>query len=387
VALGNQPSMRYLSLPFNLRRNPSLIESWFNSSIGSRMQATNMVAAHGPSDPDGIIVGWTETIRRDNWIVAPVLAPARPYDVPVMESGDETTWRLDTAGSEIATAATSGASSLLVATTGETLWTTDGANYPTDFDVNGERVTVSAVASSATDTFNRTVANGWGTANSGQAWTTSGGVAGDFAVAPNTGRITSNSASVLRGALLDVSSTDVEFGMDLLFPNTNATTAAYERMLIGRATDLANHYGLMLQLGTSSGTVTMVAFKRVGGVFTNLASKTAGTNAAGNFWRGTVRIVGSALYVTARNLSTGSAAVSLRVTGLADPTLTGTNIGAVDQRATGNTDAGIVGQWDALEVTNPQTATVTRAVAGGATAKAHDAGAPVKLWRARGLAL
>ena len=75
------------------------------------------------------------------------------------------------------------------------------------------------------------------------------------------------------------------------------------------------------------------------------------------------------------------------MTGLADPTLTGTNIGAVDQRATGNTDAAIVGQWDALDVTNPQTFTVTRGVAGGATAKAHAAGAPVKLWRARGLAL
>lgn len=144
VGLGSQEEMRYTSLPFNLRRNPGLVESWFNSGIGSRMQATNMVAAHGPSDPDGIIVGWTEVIRRDNWTVAPALAPARPYDVPVLESGDDTTWRLDTGGSELASSASSSTTSLSVATTREALWST--TDEPFDIDVLGERMTVTTVS-------------------------------------------------------------------------------------------------------------------------------------------------------------------------------------------------------------------------------------------------
>lgn len=162
VALGNQPSMRYTSLPFNLRRNVTLVESWFNAGIGSRMQATNLPAAHGPSDPDGIIVGWTEVIRRDNWTVSPVLVSARPYDVPVIESGDdETAWRLDTGGSELASAANSSTTSLSVATTGDALWTT--TDEPFDIDVGGERMTVTTVtgaSSPQTFTVVRGVAGG-----------------------------------------------------------------------------------------------------------------------------------------------------------------------------------------------------------------------------------
>lgn len=161
VNLGNQAAMRYTSLPFNLRRNPSLAESWFNAGIGARMQATNMVTAAGPSDPDGIIVGWTETIRRDNWVVAPVLAPARPYDVPVLESGTDTTWRLETGGSELASSATSSATSLSVTVTGDALWST--TDEPWDIDVNGERMTVTAVAGASspqTFTVTRGVAGG-----------------------------------------------------------------------------------------------------------------------------------------------------------------------------------------------------------------------------------
>lgn len=388
TALGNAGQLRYTQVPLNLRASPELAEAWMNCTIGSRVKAINLPATHGPTEVDGILVGWREEISADWWMVYMNLASARPYDVPVMESGDEKTWRLDMEGSTLATAASSGDSSLLVACSGDARW---GSGVPYDLDVNGERMTATAVASAATDTFNRTTSNGWGTSNSGHTWTVSGGSVGDFFTSPNTGRITNNSTGVLRGALLNVGSTDVDFGMDLLFPNTNAATAAYERFLIGRATDLSNHYGLMLQLGTAGGTVTMIAFKRVGGVFTSLASKTAGTNAAGNFWRGTVHIVGdpgaTTLYVTARNLSTGAARVALRVPLLNDPTLTGTNIGAADQRATGNTDAAIVGQWDALDVTMPQRISVTRAVAGGANAKAHAAGTTVRLWRARGLAL
>jgi hypothetical protein len=155
VTLGNQESMRYTRLPFNLRRSPDLVESWFRSTMGTRMRATNMVTAHGPSDPDGIIVGWTETIRRDNWIVAPALAPARPYDVPVLESGDDTTWRLDTGGTVVdAPMTTTGTNLGMNVDAGVALWSI--TDEPYDVDVNGERMTVTTAAD-ATDPQNFTV--------------------------------------------------------------------------------------------------------------------------------------------------------------------------------------------------------------------------------------
>lgn len=53
-----------------------------------------------------------------------------------------------------------------------------------EIDWNGEDFagTYGAAAAVGEDTFERVVSNGWGTADTGQAWTTSGGTTSDYSV-------------------------------------------------------------------------------------------------------------------------------------------------------------------------------------------------------------
>lgn len=143
VGLGNQTPLRYTQVPLNLRASPELAEAWMNCTIGSRVKAINLPATHGPTEADGILVGFRQEVAADWWMVYMNLAPARPYDTPELESGTDTAWRLDTGGSELASSATSSTTSLSVAVTGEALWST--TDEPWDIDVNGERMTVTAV--------------------------------------------------------------------------------------------------------------------------------------------------------------------------------------------------------------------------------------------------
>jgi hypothetical protein len=389
VALGSQPSMRYTRLPFNLRRSPELTESWFRSTAGSRMRATNMVTAHGPTDPDGIIVGWIETIRRDSWVVEPVLASARPYNVPVMEAGDDKTWRMESGGSEIAASATSSATSLLVATTAEQLWTTAVGSVPFDADVNGERVTVSSVSSSVRDTFTRSVTDGWSTSDSGHTWTNSGGAAADYDVNGSKGFQTHPSANVIHHSTIDIGTSDHRVRGYVNLSVGSVAGAGATGFVLARMLDTFNWYAARVGYATS-GVVTLQIAKMVGGVgnIVGTGSWSLGTvaNFAATQFIVQLDVRGSTLSASAWD-ATDTEPFTWRVIETDTDLTTGTLVGLASRRDTGNTDASLIFAWDNFAVLNPQAFTVTRGVAGGAAAKAHSVGAPVKLWRARGLAL
>jgi hypothetical protein len=55
----------------------------------------------------------------------------------------------------------------------------------------------------AYDAFGRTSSNGWGTADSGQAWSTNGGAAADYSVSGGTGNISNASVNVIRETFFD----------------------------------------------------------------------------------------------------------------------------------------------------------------------------------------
>lgn len=59
------------------------------------------------------------------------------------------------------------------------------------------------------DAFGRTVAGGWGVADSGQTWSTNGGVAGNYDTVPGAGRHSVGSVNVSRNSLLAVDLVDV----------------------------------------------------------------------------------------------------------------------------------------------------------------------------------
>ncbi|MBI0294510.1 hypothetical protein JBE04_08440 [Streptomyces sp. PRKS01-29] len=90
--------------------------------------------------------------------------------------------RVDTDGSELAAAVDADDTTLPVAITAGPVWTTDLAEFPLDIQVGGEIMTVTSIASPVSDRFQRLVTGGWGTANTGQTWTLTGGTAADFNV-------------------------------------------------------------------------------------------------------------------------------------------------------------------------------------------------------------
>ncbi|MER7874824.1 hypothetical protein ABTY63_14875 [Streptomyces solisilvae] len=90
--------------------------------------------------------------------------------------------RVDTDGSELAAAVDADDTTVPVAITAGPVWTTDPAEFPLDIQVAGEVMTVTSIASPVSDRFQRLITNGWGTADTSQSWTTSGGSASDFSV-------------------------------------------------------------------------------------------------------------------------------------------------------------------------------------------------------------
>lgn len=73
-----------------------------------------------------------------------------------------------------------------------------------------------------TDTFTRTVVDGWGTADTGQSWTTVGGVAADYSVSGGTGRHSLSAVNSSRGTVVPSTTADVDVRVDWALPATPA---------------------------------------------------------------------------------------------------------------------------------------------------------------------
>lgn len=156
----------------------------------------------------------------------------------------------------------------------------------------GEGGTTSVVA--ATDTFSRTASSGWGSADTGQAWTRSGGSASDFSVADGVGLHSLGSVNASRRCVLAVTD-PAEMSMSVSSPVV-ATGAAIRAAVMLRVVDAAtDHYRAQLgfELG---GALTLSLVVRSGGADSTLASTTLPiTYAAGTQVRVRGQVDGSTL--------------------------------------------------------------------------------------------
>lgn len=157
------------------------------------------------------------------------------------------------------------------------------------------------------DTFARTVSNGWGTSDTGQAWVTSGGSASDYAVGTGVGTHTLPTPAVTHAS---------HFAMPVQVTDLTATVAAsavatgdhfYEEVMFGL--DGNNCYNAQLQLRTG-GTAWLTLVKVVAGVPSTIVAATqVGTYSAGTQW--SLRLQRNALgYVRAAAWLTSSAPTS-----------------------------------------------------------------------------
>ncbi len=382
VHLGTVDEARHPSISVNLAHpsftsDPLLKQAVLALRQGDRIQVTNP-PAWLPSDAiDQIILGFEETVSNFEHKITFTCAPASPYTVGVLDS---VLGRIDTDGSELLTAVSSGATSLdVVPSLGQSgLWTTDSAEVPWNIRMGGEVMTVTACNSVLDDPFSRSVSNSWGTADvTGQTWSTvGGGAASDYSVGSGYGVHVLSTVDVTRRTSITAVSADCDF-YGSVTTSALASGASLFGALTARMQDSGNMYQARVEF-TTSNTVLLVVRKLIADVGTDLGSYTVPvTHVAGTFIRVRFKLAGSSLKAKgwlASELEPDVWNISVNDTALSQ----GYTWGTRSIRTTGNTNAASVEiRYDNFKVVNPQTFTVTRSVNG--TVKAHAAGSDIRL--------
>ncbi|WP_330438824.1 hypothetical protein OHB44_28035 [Micromonospora sp. NBC_00821] len=193
------------------------------------------------------------------------------------------------------------------------------------------------------DQFGRTVASGWGSADSGEVWTTTGGSASDYAVASGVGRQTLTSASVFRTSMLTVGMANQSLSVDVTVP-VLPTGAALTVWMVGRAVDPGTYYTVNLSFAPS-GAVTLSIYRRVSNALSgSLGSTSAGTHSAGNTWRLQMGTLGTVIRGRAWRPASDPTPGWTSVVDTVIPT--GEGAGLLTRRETGNTNTNPVISFD-----------------------------------------
>lgn len=138
--LGTQDVERFPNVGVNLRRNNSKIADVAVVDTQDLLVITSPPTPQlAPDDIELIIEGYTEHLAQFAWYLTFNTSPGGVY---------QQVGRWDTVASQLKTAVTSTATSFDVATTSGPLWTTTSAQFPFDWEIGGERVTVSSIAAS-----------------------------------------------------------------------------------------------------------------------------------------------------------------------------------------------------------------------------------------------
>jgi len=120
-----------------------------------------------------------------------------------------------------------------------------------------------SVTTYASDTFNRTATNGWGTADAGGAWSISG-TAANWSVSPSAGSVNVPPNGQERGSLATVAVRDVEILNKVVLPRSSQNTYAIAYIL-GRVSSGGSYYRVGLGQNASGSTMILRAQRSDGG--------------------------------------------------------------------------------------------------------------------------
>ncbi|GAA2985362.1 hypothetical protein [Streptomyces fulvorobeus] len=376
--LGTFDGLRYTKVTLNLA-NPrvyAMIADIYRADVGDLVRLTDLPADHGPGPVDLIIRGYSEEIGAGGWTITFNCAPGSPWSVGVAD--DRVLGRADTDGSELAAAVTSTATTWPVTVTAGPAWLTTAANpteFPLDVTCDGEQATVTRITGVAEDAFARTVASGWGAADSGQAWVTDGGSAADYAVSAGTGRHIMSSRGVFRHTYVPVVTADVDLRVDFSLSAVPAADSAYVFPMI-RYQDVTHMYLARVQIA-AGGAMTLTLRKRDGGETQLGSSYATGLTYTAGAWY-TVRLAMTGSELSAKVwLRSGTEPVAWQVTAT-DAALTApASVGVRTVLGSATTNVlPVTVTFDNLYV-GPQAMTVIRSVNG--IVKGHAAGAALSL--------
>lgn len=128
----------------------TLIASVLRANQGVRITVGGMSNPDflAPADIDQIILGQAESLTNFDWQIALNASPFTPYRTGTWDgtNGDEFCGRWDAAYSTLAASATSSATSLSVATSQGSLWTTSAGDLPFYVNISGVRIQVTAIS-------------------------------------------------------------------------------------------------------------------------------------------------------------------------------------------------------------------------------------------------
>lgn len=380
VHLGTVDEDRHPEISVNLAHSsitPDMRRAILALRFGDRVQILNPPAWEAPDTIDQLVLGMDESITHFEHRLTVTCAPASPYNtIGVLDDGVS---RLDTGGSALLADVTSSATSVdVVPAAGLTgLWTTDDANFPLDIRVGGEVMRVTDINPAIYDTFTRTTANGWGTADSGDVWTATGGVIANHLTNGTEAR---HSLSAVNTSYYDTvlsPSVDTDVRADFA-TSALATGGSHYTGLVARWLDAGNIYYARLAFTTTQ-TVQLVLQKRVGGTQADLATVTVPdlVHAASTFFTLRFQVAGSTL--RARAWPQGTAEPDVWHATTTDTSLGAAgSVGVRSVLDSANTNVlPVVASIDNFSLLNPQTFTVTRSVNG--VVKAQVAAEDVRL--------
>lgn len=188
------------------------------------------------------------------------------------------------------------------------------------------------------DAFGRNVAGGFGNADSGQAWTTSGGAGSDYSVNGSKGIESAASVGVLRHALIPVGVTDMRVRATVNLDTGTVTGNTASAWVAARVADTSNYYAAQLEFRTDD-TVRLAIIKRVAGSLTGISSviTIAASFGAGQQFTVELEVSGSSLRATAWATATSSNPGWL-VTATDASLTAGTQGGLISRLEAGNTN-------------------------------------------------
>ncbi|MFF9146316.1 hypothetical protein ACF1BN_15795 [Streptomyces sp. NPDC014861] len=378
--LGTVEGLRYPQVTVDCAnpRAAPLLADILAADVGDLLRLQTLPRENGPDDIDLLIRGYTETIGAEEWKITFVCDPGDPWTVGVLN--DNVLGRADTAGCILGAAVGPADTTMTLVTTKGPPWITTAlrpGQFPLDLRIGGERVRVTALAAGVADSFTRTVASSWGTADSGGTWAQAGGAAADYAVAGGVGTHTLSSVNISRRTSLPGVYPDVDLSATISVSATAAGGSIFGGLMI-RALDGDNLYHARTEF-TTSGALILALRERAAAVESTLATVTLPyTYTAGAQLRLRVQATGTTL--RARLWPVADIEPGVWHVTATDSTLTTTgSVGCRSILSSTNTNPAPVVRYDDVAMWTPQRATVIRSVNG--VQKGHSGGSDVRLFR------
>jgi hypothetical protein len=385
--MGTSPGYRFPTVALNLAAGLDLIDTVLSADLAHRLTIADPPDDIGPDLVDLVTEGYAETLEQFGWDVTANCSLFGPHRVFVLaEDSDDTGEFLgrlvpDTCYS--VDAHDSDDTAWLVFT--DPYWTRTADDLPCDVltipdgsGSGGEVMALTALESSGEDAFFRVEAAGWGTADSGQAWTVvpgGGGADADFEVTttPNGhARITPSALATDYKAVLDVGGHDRDASMELAVVTLPAS-GTLRIGVVARYADTSNFVHAELRIATT-GLMDLRVVQRVAGSATTLLTMPMGgyVLAVNTKWTVRVKVVGSTVKARAWLTSGAEPSWWCQTTTAVDE---GTSVGAFCRNDTAATTH--IFRYDGLDVREPANWTVTRSV--NEVTKSHAASSAIEV--------